>query len=102
MAVIQVNENNFKEVSAKGKVLVTFSASWCGPCKMLAPVLDEVSEDMADLKVIKVDVDESPNLAREFDVMGVPSTFYIQDGEVFDKLMGFAPKERLVDWIEGQ
>ena len=75
----QVNRVEFEETIKEGLILVDFFATWCGPCKMLSPILDELSEEVKDVKFIKVDVDEEGDLAREYGVMSIPNVFLIKD-----------------------
>ena len=97
--MIHGNENNFNELISDGEVLVDFFATWCGPCRMLGPVLEEVSNDRIGVKIVKIDVDECPNLARSFGIMSVPTLLLFKDGKEISKTNGFMPKEELVDWI---
>lgn len=95
--ISHVDENNFgKEVKEhEGLVVVDFWATWCGPCKMLAPVLDSLSEDMNNVKFVKLDVDKNPALANEFKVTTIPTLKVIKNGEVVDSITGFRPKEAI-------
>ena len=90
----------FNEITANGKVLVDFYATWCGPCRMLAPVLEELSEEISDVQIIKVDVDELPELARRFGIMSIPTIFYFKEGEIAKKVIGFQDKNSLKKMIE--
>lgn len=99
MNIIHGNEDNFNELINSGEVLVDFFATWCGPCRMLSPVLEELSSDRLDVKIIKIDVDECPNLARMFGVMSIPTLILFKDGKEVAKENGFMPKEALVDWM---
>ncbi len=99
MNIIHGNEENFNELINSGKVVVDFFATWCGPCRMLSPVLEEFSSDRSDVKIIKIDVDENPNLARNFGVMSVPTLYLFKDGKEISKQNGFMSKEELSDWI---
>lgn len=100
MSIVHVNEENFRENISNDKVLVDFFATWCGPCKMLSPVLEEIKEDRSELKIVKVDVDESPILAKEYGVMSVPTLLLFENGELKKRQSGFMPKEMLNNWIE--
>ncbi len=90
MAVAHISEKEFdKEVlSSEKPVLVDFFATWCGPCKMLAPVLEEVANDHPEVKIVKIDVDENPNLAAKYSVMSIPTLVYIKNGETVSVNVG--------------
>ena len=88
--MIIANDNNFNEVVNEDFVLVDFFATWCGPCKMLSLVLDQIK----DVKIVKVDVDESPNLCKQYAIMSVPTLMIFKDGKPVETLVGFMPKER--------
>ena len=102
MAHVQVNENNFHEEveSVKGLVLLDFYATWCGPCKMLAPVLDALGEEAQNVKICKSDVDEASALAAKFGVQSIPTVVLFKDGEVVDGFVGFRAKEQILPMIE--
>ncbi|MCR4943309.1 MAG: thioredoxin [Clostridium sp.] len=91
-----VNENEFKNEINEGIVVVDFFATWCNPCKMLSPVLDELSEEMAGkVKFLKVDVDECVNLADEYSITNIPAVGIFKNGEKQEVSVGFAPKDVL-------
>lgn len=90
---------DFSVVEGIETAVVDFSATWCGPCKMLAPVLEEVSDEMSDVSFFNVDVDESAELARKFGVMSVPTVVVLKKGEKAGKKVGFMPKDELVGFI---
>ncbi|MFX3617989.1 MAG: thioredoxin [Sporolactobacillus sp.] len=103
MAISQVNDANFADETSKGVVLADFWATWCGPCKMMAPVLEEVSSELADkIKIVKLDVDENQATASKFGVMSIPTLFIFKDGEIADKVVGFTPKEALLERVNQQ
>ena len=85
MSVLQITKNNFdtEVMNSEKPVLIDFWASWCGPCKMLSPVVDEIAEETTDVKVGKVNVDEQPELARQFGVMSIPTLVLIKDVSLF-------------------
>lgn len=96
---IKVTDNTFsEEVKNSDKpVLVDFWASWCGPCKMVAPVIEDIAANYDDqIKVCKLNVDENQQTAAEFEVMSIPTMIVFEDGEIKDKLVGYMPKGRLV------
>ena len=94
------NESNFQEMTGKGLVLVDFFATWCGPCRMLGPVLEDMANDRDSIDIVKVDIDESMNLARQFGIMSVPTLILFKDGQVIAKTGGFHPKESLQQFID--
>ena len=100
MEIIHEDESNFNELISNGKVLVDFFATWCGPCKMLSPILEEISSDRSDTKIIKVDVDECQSLAKQFGVMSIPTLILMENGQIKDKKIGFQSKEEIIEWIK--
>lgn len=101
--IVVANDANFSSevLEADRPVLVDFSATWCGPCKKLEPVVDEIASEFdAKLKVVKVDVDQSPNLAARYAVLSVPTLLLIHDGEVKDQVVGLVSKRDLTDRIQ--
>ncbi|OYD08335.1 thioredoxin [Paludifilum halophilum] len=101
MAIVDVTDQNFKQEVASDTVLVDFWAPWCGPCKMIAPVLEEIDQEVGDkLKIAKVNVDDNPDTAGQYGVMSIPTLMVFKDGEMVDKLHGFQPKEQLMEWIQ--
>mgnify|MGYP000216616701 CR=1 FL=1 len=103
MPALKVTDENFEEtIGNKDKpVLVKFGAEWCGPCKQIGPILEELSDEMAGkVKVAKVDVDANQNAAMSMGVRGIPALFIFKDGEVISNRAGAAPKAALQKWIE--
>lgn len=100
--VAHINDSNFEEevLKAKGVVVVDFFATWCAPCKMLAPILEEISEEVKEAKVVKIDVDENPLAANLYHVSSIPTIKIFKDGELKDSKVGFQPKEFLQEAIE--
>lgn len=88
-----------KEATKSGKVLVDFFATWCGPCKMIAPVLEDLDRDPNyDVQIVKVDVDEAEDAAREFNVQAIPTLIFFKDGKAVRTQMGFMRKDQIVDF----
>ncbi|GGG28098.1 thioredoxin [Lysinibacillus alkalisoli] len=101
MSVINATDATFQNEIKDGLVLVDFWAAWCGPCKMIAPVLDELATELeGKAKIVKVNVDENQSTAAEFQVMSIPTLLLFKDGELVDKTMGFQPKEALQSFVE--
>lgn len=100
MEIIHGNEENFSSVISNGTVLVDFFATWCGPCRMLGPVLEELSSDRSEVKIMKVDVDEAESLAKEYGIMSVPTLLLFKNGQLVSQKTGFMPKEVLNEWIQ--
>ena len=95
-----VNKNEFENEIKEGVVLVDFFANWCGPCKMLSPVLEELSEELdGQAKIVKVNVDEEQDLARQFRVMSIPHLILFKNGKPVKQAQGFQPKEALKKFI---
>lgn len=94
MAEIIITEQNFEEEVLKSDipVLVDFWATWCGPCRMLAPIIEEVANEREDVAVCKVDVDECPNIAQEFGIMSIPTVLVFKNGELVTGCVGMRPK----------
>jgi thioredoxin 1 len=100
LAIVNVTDQNFTEATSKGLVLADFWAPWCGPCKMIAPLLEEIDGEMEEkVQIVKLDVDENQETAGNFGVMSIPTLLLFKDGEVVDQVIGFQPKEALVDLI---
>ena len=102
MELKHINQNEFeKEVEKSQKpVIVDFYATWCGPCKMLSPILEEIAETEKDVKILKVDIDENMDLAQKFGIMSVPTLMLFKDGEEYGREIGFKPKEQLKEIID--
>ena len=98
MSVIKVDKNNFQsEVMNSDKpVLVDFWAPWCGPCRMVAPVVEEIAGERSDIKVCKVNVDEQPELAGQFGIMSIPTLMVIKNGKIVRQAMGARPKSAIL------
>lgn len=97
--LIEGSESNFNQLVNNDLVLVDFFAEWCGPCRMLEPVLDDVANDRSDFDIVKVDIDKNRALAQQFGVMSVPTLMIFKKGELIETKNGFMPKELLVNWV---
>ena len=101
MKVLEINEDNFNEevINSKTKVLVDFNAEWCGPCKMLAPVLDKLAEENENIKVVSVNVDNNSDLAKQYDVFSIPCLVVIKDGQEINRSVGLISRTELDELI---
>ena len=99
--IVITNENFDKEVLQSEKtVLIDFYADWCGPCKMLAPIVEKVAEEREDVKICKVNVDNERQLAMNFDVMSIPTAVVIKQGKVYRKSVGLVQKQKLLEMLD--
>ena len=101
MKVLHINKDNFhNEVLNSDKpVLLDFFASWCGPCRMVGPILDEIAEEREDIKVCKVDIDEQPELASRYRIMSVPTLMVLKNGNIVDQSIGAKPKHQILAMV---
>lgn len=101
MAAIVITKENFdrKVLKAEGTVLIDFWATWCGPCRMLSPIVDEVASEHPDVKVGKINVDEQPELAQQFGIMSIPTLLVFKNGEKVQESVGLIPKEKVESLI---
>lgn len=101
MAVLKINKNNFESVkNSDKKVLIDFYADWCGPCRMMSPIVDEIADEREDILVCKVNVDEEPELAEAFEVFSIPTLVIMQGGKVLEKTAGARPKGQLLAMLD--
>lgn len=100
MSLVITKDNFENEVLKSDKpVLVDFWAAWCGPCKMLSPVIDEIADERSDIKVGKINVDEQPELASQFAVMSIPTLIVFKNGEIANKAIGVQPKDAVLSML---
>ena len=101
MSYINITNQNFNEevLQSDKPVLIDFWASWCGPCRMIAPIVEEIAEERSDIKVGKINVDEEPELANRFGIMSIPTLVVMKDGEMINKLVGARPKNQILDML---
>ena len=102
MSAIKINQNEFQKVREnKGIALLDFYADWCGPCRMLSPIVDQVAEEREDILVGKVNVDDEQELAQQFGVISIPTLVVLRDGKVVHQSSGVRPKEDVLKLLEG-
>jgi thioredoxin 1 len=101
MKALHINKDNFhKEVLNSDKpVLLDFFASWCGPCRMVGPILDEIAEEREDIKVCKVNIDEQPELASRYRIMTIPTLMVLKEGQIIEQSVGAKPKHQILAMI---
>ena len=101
MSVLHITKENFEQEVLKSDkpVLLDFYAVWCGPCKMIAPILEEIAAEREDIKVCKINVDEEQDLAAQYQVVSIPSLFVIENGEVKNQSLGARPKPQILEML---
>ena len=102
MKIVEVTKNNFEEEVLKSDipVLADFNADWCGPCRMLKPILDELSEERADYKIVSINIDNEDELAEEYGVESIPCLVAFKDGKEFNRSIGLKPKDAIIAMME--
>lgn len=100
MSVLKLNVGNFDETIGSGVVLVDFYADWCGPCRMVSPIVDEIAVENADIVVGKVNVDESSELASRYGVMSIPTLIVFKGGREYSRIVGYKPKGAILEAIK--
>ena len=102
MSVQKINSANFEEIKNSSKpILLDFYADWCGPCRMVSPIVDEIADERDDIIVGKINVDEEPDLAGEFGVFSIPTLIVMKNGEVVNQAAGARPKAQILAMLEG-
>ncbi|MBQ2774814.1 MAG: thioredoxin [Clostridia bacterium] len=103
MSVIKISKSNFQSVVMESEkpVLLDFWATWCGPCRMVSPIVDEIAEENPQVLVGKVNVDEEPELAQAFGIVSIPTLVVMKGGEIVNQIIGLRPKEQILSLLEG-
>ena len=102
MSVLSLNKSNFEEIKSSEKtVLIDFYADWCGPCRMVSPIVDKIADEHPEYLVCKINVDDEPELASEFEVFSIPTLVVMKDGEIVNQSVGAKPEPQILAMLEG-
>ncbi|MCI0714146.1 MAG: thioredoxin [Chloroflexi bacterium] len=101
VSIVNQSEWESEVLSSETPVLVYFWAEWCPPCKMLGPIVKEIAEEQSQLRVVKVDADDNPDIVMQYGIMGIPTLLLIKNGEVAERVVGFRPKDKILDSLTG-
>ena len=98
MSAMNIHKNNFQQegLNSEETVLLVFWASWCGPCRMVSPILDQIAQERPDVKICKINVDEEPELASQYQIMSIPTLMVVKDGQITNKATGARPKAQIL------
>lgn len=98
MSAMNIHKNNFQQevLNSEETVLLDFWASWCGPCRMVSPILDQIAQERPDVKICKINVDEEPELASQYQIMSIPTLMVVKDGQITNKATGARPKAQIL------
>lgn len=102
MEIVNATDKNFNELINNKKVIVDFFATWCGPCKMLSPVLEQLSNEYEDITFVKVDVDDCHEISKKYGIMSVPTLMKFENGKLIDSKVGYQNIDELKKWIKAQ
>ena len=95
-----INKDEFDAIISNGLILVDFYADWCGPCKMLSPILEDLDNEYPDINFVKVNVDDNMEIADRYTIMSIPMVFIFKDGEIISKMVGYQPKDGVKKFID--
>ena len=98
--VKEINDKEYEKIIKKGKVVIDCYAPWCGPCKMISPIIDKISEEMKEVTFYKINVDEAEKITTDYDIMSIPTILIFEDGELKNKVVGFRSKSELEELIK--
>ncbi len=102
MSIIHINKENFQQevLQSDKPVLIDFWANWCGPCRMIAPIIEEIAQEREDIKVVKIDVDEAQDLAIQYQIMSIPTLLVVEKGKVVNQSIGVKPKDKILEMLD--